>query len=129
MSQGNDLESDAQSGRKGGRQPNPRARAGGILVGPISLDFSLFTVRALDRLVDVTPLEFDILAHLMLNTNRVVSHEEIVRVLCGGSYCHQTSLVRVHVAHLRRKLGALRGLIKTVRGRGFRFTTDPADTD
>jgi DNA-binding response OmpR family regulator len=75
----------------------------------------------------LTRLEFDILAYLMEHADRVVSHEELVREVIGGVYHRESSLIRVHVAHLRRKLGPSATALETVRGRGLRFRDNAGD--
>jgi two-component system OmpR family response regulator len=104
------------AGEDGSRLSEARLRRGGIC-----LDLDRFTVHAGDRRVHLTPLEFDVLAYLMRHAHRVVSHEELVRNALHGIYDPDSSRLRVHVTHLRRKLGTRALAIETVRGRGFRF--------
>lgn len=64
-------------------------------------------------------LEFDLLAHLLENRDRVVSREELLEAVWGLSYPGGTRTVDVHVAAVRRKL-ARPEVIQTVRGAGYR---------
>jgi DNA-binding response OmpR family regulator len=95
-----------------------------LAVGPISIDFDLFVATANGHVLRLTRLEFDILVHLVRNQNRVVSQKELMQEVVRGTFDAESSLIRVHVAHLRRKLGALASTIETVRGRGIRFAHD-----
>jgi DNA-binding response OmpR family regulator len=97
------------------------AAAETLTVGPICLDFESYVAQLRDRTIALTRLEFDLLAYLMQHARKVVSQEELVRQVTHGIYHAGGSLIRVHMTNLRRKLGADRALITTVRGRGFRF--------
>lgn len=92
-----------------------------LVLGPVRLNLDRFSAHANGSELSLTRLEFDLLAYLMRNACRVVAQEEIVRQVVRGVYRGESSLVRVHVAHLRRKLGRVAFVIQTVRGRGFLF--------
>lgn len=105
----------------------PSQREPSVLqLGPMSVDFQLFVVRSDNVVVRLTKAEFDLLAYLMMNAHRVVAASELVQAVSRGSYCDQPSLIRVHITHLRKKLGARSSLIVTVRSRGFRFCASAA---
>ena len=94
--------------------------------GLIVLDRDRYTVRVAERAVTLTRIEFDLLEFLGNHSNRVVSHAEIMRNIIGRYTDNGDSLIRVHVTHLRRKLGSASTMIQTVRGRGFILETDQA---
>ena len=71
--------------------------------------------------------ELKLYAYLRLHAQRVISQSELIEKVFGGAHAYDTSLVRVHVAGLRRKLGLERNNIRTVPGLGYYF--DPAGTD
>jgi len=85
-----------------------------------------FEVIANGRHVPLTRMEFDLLVYLMRHASRVVPHRELMEQVVRGSHQNDSSLLRVHLTHLRRKLGTKRA-IETVRGRGFRFRGDRAE--
>lgn len=98
-------------------------RLGGELWRPkvsLELDMRRFEAYVDGRAIDLTKLEFDILAYLASHAPAVVSHEELVSCVARGVYSPGDSSVRVHISHLRRKLGPAGAIIHTVRGRGFR---------
>jgi DNA-binding response OmpR family regulator len=70
--------------------------------------------------VALTPKEFGILQCLANDPGRVVSRQEILESVWDSHWYGPTKVLDVHVAALRRKLGAA-GLIETVYGRGFRL--------
>jgi len=90
-----------------------------LVIGPIELDCDRYTVQVEGRPVELTRMEFDLLEYLARHSNRVVSHAELLAEVAGRIAGESGSLIRVHVAHLRRKLGFASTLIQTVRGRGF----------
>jgi two-component system alkaline phosphatase synthesis response regulator PhoP len=73
-----------------------------------------------DREIELTAVEFDILAALVRNRGLVLSREQILEQVWGGEYFGETRVVDVHVGHVRTKLGD-DSLIATVRGVGYRF--------
>jgi DNA-binding response OmpR family regulator len=97
-------------------QDNQEVRA-----GPLVLNVDLYTVVMRGRKVAVTPLEFDILLYLMQNSHRVVPQRELVQSVTRGVYRPDSSQVRVHIFHLRTKLGRASPALQTVRGRGLWF--------
>jgi DNA-binding response OmpR family regulator len=92
-----------------------------ICLGPVAIDLDLYVARVAGLAVNLTQLEFGLLVYIMERANRVVSREELVEQVIRGTWRSETTLVRVHVAHLRRKLGPNSDVIETVRGRGIRF--------
>jgi two-component system alkaline phosphatase synthesis response regulator PhoP len=85
------------------------------------MDIDRFQATSSGRKMRLTRVEFDILEYLIRHSHRVVSHEELVRECIHGIFRAESSLVRVHVAHLRERLMADAWVIATVRGRGFEF--------
>jgi DNA-binding response OmpR family regulator len=92
-----------------------------LALGPIEISFDELIVRAGGHSIALTFMEFDTLAYLMRSAPRVVSQQELFSSVAGSAYHAHSSLMRVHVSNLRRKLGAHGQVIHTVRGRGFQF--------
>lgn len=69
--------------------------------------------------VQLTGREFDLLDVLMQNQGLVLSREQLLDRIWGGTFPGGTRTVDVHVAQLRRKLGRP-DLIRTVRGAGYK---------
>ena len=72
--------------------------------------------------VDLTEMEFDLLALLIRSAGRVVSREEISTALFAREASPYDRFLDVHMSHLRKKLRAGRKLIRTIRGVGYMFT-------
>ncbi|MDA5142860.1 winged helix-turn-helix domain-containing protein [Streptomyces sp. AD681] len=75
------------------------------------------------RELDLTYLEFELLAHLVTHPHRVHTRDQLVTTVWGYGHVGDGRTVDVHVARLRRKLGAEhRHTIQTVRRVGYKYT-------
>ncbi|MFI1926652.1 MULTISPECIES: winged helix-turn-helix domain-containing protein [unclassified Streptomyces] len=73
--------------------------------------------------LDLTYLEFELLAHLVAHPNRVHTRDQLVTTVWGYGHVGDGRTVDVHIARLRRKLGAQhRQSIQTVRRVGYKYT-------
>ncbi|UNO42464.1 winged helix-turn-helix domain-containing protein [Streptomyces sp. MST-110588] len=80
------------------------------------------TVRVRGRLLDLTYLEFELLAHLVAHPYQVHTRDRLVTTVWGYGHVGDGRTVDVHVARLRRKLGAqVRDSIVTVRRVGYKY--------
>ena len=103
--------------RAGGGQGG---RGGDVLsAGRVTLSRGAREVRVDGRELDLTPKEFDLLAHLLLHAGMVVSRDALLSEVWGFLSPGETRTVETHVAQLRRKLGDA-DLIRTVRGAGYK---------
>jgi DNA-binding response OmpR family regulator len=103
----------------------PRAGTGSRAAPPagLEIDEARRAVRVDDRPVDLTALEFNLLAVLAREPGVVVARQVILDRVWGSEFIADDHLVDVHVANLRRKLGddpAAPRFIETVRGVGYR---------
>lgn len=74
------------------------------------------------RTLDLTYLEFELLAHLVAHPQRVHTRDQLVTTVWGYGHVGDGRTVDVHVARLRRKLGAdHRRTIQTVRRVGYKY--------
>ncbi|MBT2384168.1 winged helix-turn-helix domain-containing protein [Streptomyces sp. ISL-11] len=74
------------------------------------------------RLLDLTYLEFELLAHLVAHPHRVHTRDQLVTTVWGYGHVGDGRTVDVHVARLRRKMGAEhRASIVTVRRVGYKY--------
>lgn len=74
------------------------------------------------RQLDLTYLEFELLAHLVAHPGRVHTRDQLVGTVWGYGHVGDGRTVDVHVARLRRKLGAEhRQAIQTVRRVGYKY--------
>jgi two-component system response regulator CpxR len=75
--------------------------------------------------VELTAMEFDLLALLIRSAGHVVSRDEITAVLFEREATSYDRFLDVHISHLRKKLKGARNLIRTIRGVGYVFTGTP----
>jgi len=98
--------------------------SGAIVVGDVELDGGNRTVRRAGGLVDLTTVEFDLLAALMRDAGNTVSREDLVRGVLGRDFSPFDRSIDTHVCNLRKKLGLLEDggeRIKGVRGAGYLY--------
>ncbi|MCQ4193748.1 winged helix-turn-helix domain-containing protein, partial [Streptomyces parvulus] len=100
--------------------PRPEADHGDTLV---RIDAARRTAAVDGRELDLTYLEFELLAHLVAHPHRVHTRDQLVTTVWGYGHVGDGRTVDVHVARLRRKLGAAhRQTIQTVRRVGYKYT-------
>ena len=90
-----------------------------VSVGDLVLERAGRTVSVGGNEVELTGMEFDLLAFLLAHPGIVMSRERLLERVWGLSFPGGTRTVDVHVAQLRRKLDRP-DLIKTVRGSGYK---------
>jgi len=89
--------------------------------GDFKLDLLKHKITYKGREVKLTSIEFDIVEFLSRSPGRVWSREQILdNVWKEGKFIIDRA-VDVHVRGLRKKLGAAKDFIETVRGVGYRF--------
>ncbi len=90
--------------------------------GDILIDLEHFRVSRSGQQIDLTPIEFALLAFLARNPNRHWTREELLNHVWDYSWAGYERTVDRHVAALRRKLKLERDeLIETVHGVGYRL--------
>ncbi|MFF9864235.1 winged helix-turn-helix domain-containing protein [Streptomyces sp. NPDC013953] len=103
------------------QEPAPGVAAAPV-EGPVTVDSSRRTAFVDGRSLDLTYLEFELLAHLVANPHRVHTRDQLVTTVWGYGHVGDGRTVDVHVARLRRKLGAEhRRTIQTVRRVGYKY--------
>ncbi|HEY8693659.1 MAG TPA: response regulator transcription factor [Chloroflexota bacterium] len=86
----------------------------------LSLDQDTREVHRGERLVELTPREYDLLKLFMFNQRLVLSKETILERVWGYDFEGDANIVEVYIRYLREKLADLPPkLIQTVRGVGY----------
>jgi two-component system response regulator MtrA len=104
--------------RTGTEQSSGTAR-----IGDLVLDNVGHEVRRGDTLINLTPLEFDLLHTLASKPQQVFTREMLLEQVWGYHYKADTRLVNVHVQRLRSKVEEDPDnpkIVTTVRGVGYR---------
>ena len=106
------------------RAPSARAQPPAVLqVGGLRIDGERRSVEAHGLALELSALEFDLLAALAAAPGRVFTRDELIERVWGPDFTGVDRVVDVHVSNLRQKLEAAgaRGLVGTVRGVGYRL--------
>ena len=86
----------------------------------LSLDQDTREVHRGDRLVELTPREYDLLKLFMFNQRQVLSKDTILQRVWGYDFEGDANIVEVYIRYLREKLADIPPkLIQTVRGVGY----------
>jgi two-component system KDP operon response regulator KdpE len=76
----------------------------------------------------LTPREYDLLAALVRNAGRVITHRQLLSMVWGPKHVEDTQYLRVHISHLRQKIGPVGSrLIRTEAGVGYRLLEPGAE--
>lgn len=87
----------------------------------LSVDFADMRVICEGQDVKLTRKEFSLLSHLIKNTGRVATRQQLLDNVWGYSYFGDTRTLDVHIRRLRQKMGGCGKSIETVVGVGYRF--------
>lgn len=87
----------------------------------MSVDFDDMRVTCDRSDVKLTRKEFALLEHLIRNTGRVATRQQLLDNVWGYSYFGDTRTLDVHIRRLRQKMGECGDAIETVVGVGYRF--------
>ncbi len=96
-----------------------------LTCGPISMDFSKYSVKFNDQPIDLSPTEFKLLEQLILNRGNVITKETLLSEVWEIDFKSSSTVVDTYISYLRKKLH-IDGFdgIKTVRGIGFQIVAD-----
>jgi len=92
--------------------------------GDVSVDLSRRVVLRSGQPVHLTVIEYRLLALLIGNAGKVLTHRHLLREVWGPSYVESNHYVRIYVARLRQKLEADPAqprYLLTETGVGYRF--------
>ena len=97
---------------------------GVLTAGPIHINQDTHSVEVNGEPVTLTLTEFRLLVALVSAGGRVLSRNQLMDRAIGPDAVVTDRTIDVHFAALRRKLGAARTYIQTVRGLGYKLATD-----
>ena len=94
-----------------------------LQAGDISMDMNrcLVKVKGKSAPIDLTPIEFKLLAFLITRCGRVQSRDGLLNEVWGYNGSITSRTVDLRILRLREKLGPAGGAIETVRGFGYRL--------
>ncbi|MCD9021797.1 response regulator transcription factor [Cohnella silvisoli] len=92
-----------------------------VSVGPFTIDAARKEIKYRDRALDLSPTEFELLKHLVLNHLQVLSKSVILDQVWGYDFGGEENIVEVYIRSLRDKLqDREHRVIRTIRGAGYR---------
>jgi two-component system catabolic regulation response regulator CreB len=97
---------------------------------PLVVDEATRRATVLGRAIELTRVEFDLLACLLSAPGRVFTRAQLIDRVWGDGFAITDRTIDSHVKALRRKVeggGGDANLIETVRGVGYRVSDRPAD--
>ncbi len=100
-----------------------------ITIGALVVDPIKHEVRLQDRLIDLTPSEFNILLALASHPGRAFSRMDLLNAAQGEAYEGYERTIDVHIKNLRQKLGDEPRdprYVLTVYGVGYKFADENA---
>lgn len=104
-------------------------RAGGhsqsvLTAGKVEVDLKARIVSVSGAMIQLTPLEFRLVHHLVNNKGKVVSQIELADALYEHDHDRDANAIEALISRMRRKLGP--GVIENKRGFGYRIATEQA---
>ncbi|HYX83937.1 MAG TPA: response regulator transcription factor [Gaiellales bacterium] len=92
-----------------------------LRIADLELDEDTREVRRGDRLIDLTPTEFNLLHYLLVNAGRALSKAQILDHVWRYDFGGDSGVVETYISYLRKKIdaGEATPLIHTVRGFGY----------
>lgn len=98
-------------------------------IGEIGVDLANHRVTRNGNEVHLTPTEFDLLAVLVRNQGKLMTHRQLLQHVWGSYATENVQQLRVYINYLRTKLERdphAPSLIITEPGVGYRLVADPA---
>ncbi len=95
--------------------------------GPLEIDLGSREVRLEGRSIDLTPIEFDLLAYLARHPGKVFTRRELLSAVQERSYASFPRTIDSHIKNLRHKIEPdpkNPRFIVTVHGVGYKFQAE-----
>ena len=95
-----------------------------IRAGEVSLDRARYEVNLPEKIISLTPTEFEVLATLMSQPGRIFSRAQLLNAAHGVAFESYERAIDSHIRNLRRKLessDSKADYIVTVHGVGYKF--------
>ncbi|OGC29414.1 DNA-binding response regulator [candidate division WOR-1 bacterium RIFOXYB2_FULL_48_7] len=104
------------------RYENKKEPVSGIIkFSDLEIDPDRHEVKALNKPIELTAKEFQLLYHLAQNQGRAFSRDRLLDIVWGIDVAIETRTVDVHMRRLREKIGKAGKHLVTLRGVGYKF--------
>lgn len=98
-------------------------------VGPLQINLDTHQASLDGTPLALTLTEFRLLVSLLEAEGRVLSRSALIELAIGSGITITARTIDVHVTAIRKKLGQLAPIVKTVRGVGYRIDRDTVNTN
>ncbi|MDD2652779.1 MAG: winged helix-turn-helix domain-containing protein [Sulfurimonas sp.] len=106
------------------RTTNDTAISSKIVCGEIEIDLAARNILFKKEQLKLTPIEYELLKYFLLNTNKTLTHQQILKEVWGVGYQNEMQYLRTYINTLRKKIeqnSTRPNYIKTESGIGYRF--------
>lgn len=88
-----------------------------------TLDLHLAILKFQDQEVELTRNEFRILYYFFLNSERIISKDELLEYLWNNKYYLDETILLVNINRVRKKASdiGIKNLLTTIRGQGYKL--------
>lgn len=93
-----------------------------LQIGDLSLDTRSSKVMWRSEAVELTALEYKVVAYFMHNSDKVISRTELVEHIYRQDFDRDSNTVEVFIGRIRKKIAPQ--IIKTVRGLGYQLNVN-----
>jgi two-component system KDP operon response regulator KdpE len=96
-----------------------------IVCADIEMDIASRDIFFKSAKLKLTPIEYELLKYFLLNTNKTLTHKQILKEVWGVGYQNEMQYLRTYVNTLRKKIeenSTRPTYIKTESGIGYRFS-------
>ncbi|MFJ3047807.1 winged helix-turn-helix domain-containing protein [Herbaspirillum chlorophenolicum] len=109
------------------RRKTPEIGSQVLKYGGISIDVERRQVSVAEQPVALDQAEFKLLRYLVAHPDRIFSRSQLLDKVWGDHTFIEERTVDVHIMRLRKSLGDLSHYVQTVRGVGYRLSTEAQD--
>lgn len=99
-----------------------------IEIGSLVIDRETHEARLAGEHLPLTVTEFRLLSALLEAEGKVLSRASLIKHAMGSGVTITERTIDVHVTSIRKKLGEMSAMVKTVRGVGYRIDRDAIDS-
>ena len=92
-----------------------------ISSGSLSINYPGHEARVADRLLELSPKEFEILYLLVKKSGRVMTRQFLMERIWGRSYTNTSRVIDTHIKNIRKRLGKMQECLLTVEGLGYKW--------
>ena len=95
-----------------------------IVCGELEIDLASRDIFFRGEQLKLTPIEYELLKYFLRNTNKTLTHQQILKEVWGVGYQSEMQYLRTYVNTLRKKIeqnSTRPNYIKTESGIGYRF--------